>query len=142
MARGSLIKPIEVMFCQNCGNKTKPDSKFCEVCGHKVSNIRDKVSAVGTYFTSRTLGCQECGSVAKTKEIKLYKNIGMLIMRRQWIIEGRFCKKCINKYFWNYTLTTLLLGWWGTISFLVTPLYLVNNIARYLTTLSMSDESL
>ena len=66
----------------------------------------------------------------------------MLVMRRQWTLEGRFCKKCINKYFWNYTLTTLLLGWWGTISFLVTPFYLVNNIARYLTALGMGEDGL
>lgn len=31
----------------------------------------------------------------------------------------------------------MLLGWWGVISFLVTPLILVNNVIRFLSTLSM-----
>ncbi|OWK45188.1 hypothetical protein [Fimbriiglobus ruber] len=36
------------------------------------------------------------------------------------------------------TATTLFLGWWGTISFIVTPFLLLNNIGRYLFCLGMS----
>jgi hypothetical protein len=36
------------------------------------------------------------------------------------------------------TGTTSLLGWWGIISFIVTPFFLLNNIGRYLFCLGMS----
>jgi hypothetical protein len=35
------------------------------------------------------------------------------------------------------TATTLFFGWWGTISFLVTPFFLLNNVSRYLLCLGM-----
>lgn len=127
------------MKCNNCGFQNEPDAKFCTNCGTDLSTSAEnkQQGSVDKYFLKRDKGCQGCGSLAETKEIKFYKNIGMLVMRRHYSLEGRFCKKCINKNFWDYTLTTLFGGWWGTISFIVTPFYLLNNIGRYLTTLGM-----
>ena len=42
------------------------------------------------------------------------------------------CKPCVHRYFWQFTQMNLMLGWWGAISFLVTPIYLVQNLASYL----------
>jgi hypothetical protein len=127
--------------CSNCGHSNELEARFCTKCGTKIatSSEVDEVGSVDKYFLKRDVACQECGSLAETKDIKLYKNIGMLVMRRNYSLEGRFCKKCINKNFWDYTLTTLFLGWWGTISFIVTPFYLMNNTVRYLTTLGMRE---
>ena len=36
------------------------------------------------------------------------------------------------------TGTTAVLGWWGTISLIVTPFFLLNNIGRYLFCLGMA----
>jgi len=94
------------------------------------------------YLMRQANGCQTCGSLSQTRYIKFYKNIGMLIMRRYYFVEGKLCKSCINRYFWNYSLVTLFLGWWGTISFFVTPLILLNNIGRYLFTLITVEKQL
>jgi hypothetical protein len=81
--------------------------------------------------------CQNCGRRAPTKYIEIYQNIGALIVRFTKSIKGNLCKKCINDYFWPYTLTTLILGWWGIISFIITPFILLNNIGRYLVALPL-----
>ena len=66
-----------------------------------------------------------------------YQNIGALLMRFTKRIDGNLCKSCIHKYFWEFTLITLILGWWGVISFLTTLFYIPNNIIRYLFSLSL-----
>jgi len=43
--------------------------------------------------------------------------------------------------FKSYTLTTLFLGWWGTISLLMTPIVLISNIAEYLRLRRMPEPS-
>lgn len=43
-------------------------------------------------------------------------------------IKGRFCRKCIADTFWEFTPLTLLLGWWGALSFFITPIVLLNNL--------------
>jgi hypothetical protein len=76
--------------------------------------------------------CQACGCVAPTKYVEFYQNIGALVMRFHKGVKGNLCKKCIHKYFWKYTGTNLTLGWWGMISVVVTPIFTVNNIVRYI----------
>jgi hypothetical protein len=82
--------------------------------------------------------CDICGAVAATKYSEFYENIGALVMRYYRSVRGNLCKGCIDAFFWNYTGKTMLLGWWGVISFIVTPFILLNNSIRYLTSLGMS----
>ena len=84
--------------------------------------------------------CQACGHEAPTKYVEFYQNIGALILRWQRGIRGELCKACIHKYFWEYTLLTLVTGWWGLISFFVNWFFLFNNIGRYLGTMGMRRE--
>lgn len=81
--------------------------------------------------------CQSCGIEAPTKYVAFYQNIGALVVRFSKSVEGELCKSCIHRYFWSLTGTTLVAGWWGYISFVVTPFFLLNNIFRYLTCLPM-----
>src|SRR5262245_38885810 len=81
--------------------------------------------------------CQDCGIEAATKHVTFHQNIGALVVRFPKSIEGNLCKSCIHRHFWSMTGTTMFLGWWGTISFLVTPFFLLNNIGRYLFCLGM-----
>lgn len=81
--------------------------------------------------------CQCCGIEAPTKKTAFFQNIGALVMRFSQSVEGNLCKNCIHKNFWKMTLTTLFLGWWGMISFIITPFLLLNNIGRYLMALPM-----
>jgi hypothetical protein len=81
--------------------------------------------------------CQNCGVEAPTKYVAFHQNIGALLVRFSKSIEGELCKSCIHRYFWAFSLTSLFLGWWGTISFFVTPFFLLNNIGRYIGSLTM-----
>jgi hypothetical protein len=77
------------------------------------------------------MSCQLCGQNVPTKYATLHYNIGMLVMRRTATIQGAFCQSCLTHYFWKYTLITLVLGWWGFISFFMTPVILVSNLWQF-----------
>jgi hypothetical protein len=81
--------------------------------------------------------CQNCGQRAPTRYVVFYQNIGLLILRLGKVMQGRLCKACIHKTFWEYTLITFFAGWWGLISFFLTPFFLINNVVRYLGCLGM-----
>ena len=87
-------------------------------------------------MNGRTL-CHICGVEAPTKYVEFHQNIGMFIARKSKSIKGNMCKSCIHRYFWEYTLITLFVGWWGMISAITTPFILLNNIVRYLLCLQM-----
>jgi len=126
------------MECQNCKKQIDGDAKFCTFCGTSVSNPGNiEEGSVDMYFKRKDNSCQICGIYGPVKYTEFYENIGMLIQRRYQSVKGKLCKNCINKTFWRFTLTTLFLGWWGTISFFVTPIYIVNNIIRYLMSLGL-----
>ncbi len=40
-----------------------------------------------------------------------------IVLRFPRTISGDLCKHCIDKYFFRFTGVTMLLGWWGVISF-------------------------
>lgn len=82
--------------------------------------------------------CQGCGVEAETKYVSFHQNIGALVVRFSRSVEGRLCKSCVHKHFWGMTATTLFLEWWGMISFIVTPFFLLNNVGRYLFCLGMA----
>src|SRR6266516_3004143 len=75
--------------------------------------------------------CQGCGAVGPTTLVDFRKNIGALVVPFNHEISGALCKKCVDRYFWSYTLTTLFLGWWGLISFFITPFNIFTNVAQY-----------
>jgi hypothetical protein len=81
--------------------------------------------------------CQVCGVEAPTRYVEFHQNIGALVVRYHKGIKGNLCKRCIHKYFWSYTGTNLTLGWWGTVSLIMTPVFTINNVARYIGALGM-----
>lgn len=82
--------------------------------------------------------CQACGVEAPTKYVAFYQNIGCVVIRFTRSIQGNLCKSCIHKNFWSFTLINLALGWWGVISFIVTPFLILNNVFRYIFCLGMA----
>jgi hypothetical protein len=55
----------------------------------------------------------------------------MLYARREYATAGDFCRPCLTSAFWHHTLRNVTLGWWGTISFVMTWVFLFGNIATY-----------
>jgi hypothetical protein len=81
--------------------------------------------------------CQCCQTKAPTKYIEFHQNIGVLYVRFYKNIKGNLCKQCINRYFWEFTTINLICGWWGVISFCITPVIIVTNLIYYLLALSL-----
>ena len=86
---------------------------------------------------ARGIICHSCGVEAPSKYVEFYQNIGLLVMRMQKSACGYMCKRCVSKHFWSFTGINLTLGWWGIVSLIVTPFFVLNNIIRYLTCLGL-----
>jgi len=81
--------------------------------------------------------CGECGALGPTKRFLFYESVGALVMRFHRSMNADLCKPCGHRFFWNFTGKTMLLGWWGVISFILSPLILINNTIQFARTLSM-----
>jgi hypothetical protein len=82
--------------------------------------------------TSNAIGrCQICGSMRQTSQVTFHRNIGMLIARQTLKLQGSMCKTCLGKKYWEFQGKGLLLGPWGMISLVVTPIYLITNTVSY-----------
>jgi len=125
------------LHCPNCKKSILKNAKYCNNCGE---NIETRLGSVEKYFLNTDKTCKNCGEIRPLKYVKFLKNIGLLIIRQEYSISGNFCKECINKYFINYFFITLFLGWWGVISFIMTPLYLINNLYYYFKTIGLKKE--
>ena len=84
-----------------------------------------------------TSSCELCGARGPTRRVEFYENVGALVMRFHRSIRASLCKYCIDTCFWNFTGKSMLLGWWGVISFIITPFIILNNVLRYAATIGM-----
>ena len=75
--------------------------------------------------------CQVCGNMRQTSEVKFHHNIGMIVLRQTRSIQGNMCKTCMRSKYWEFMGKNLLLGPWGIISVIVTPIYMVTNTVTY-----------
>jgi hypothetical protein len=81
--------------------------------------------------------CQSCGVEAPAKKLQYYQNIGALFMRFHRKIDGYLCKRCVHSNYWKMTGVTAAIGWLGTISFFVAPVFVIINTVNYLGALGM-----
>jgi hypothetical protein len=81
--------------------------------------------------------CENCGCEAPTRYVSFHQNIGLLILRLYNGTTGNLCKRCINSTFWKYTAINLTLGWWGIISLVLTPIFVIINLCYYIPCLMM-----
>jgi len=80
-----------------------------------------------------TIGqCQICRSMRQTAQVTFHRNVGMLVARQNITLKGAMCKTCLKSKFWEFQGKGLLLGPWGMISLVVTPIYLITNTVSYL----------
>lgn len=75
--------------------------------------------------------CQQCGIAGPTAAVSFRHNIGLVLLRFHGGTAGRLCRNCVNSSFIKHMAINLTLGWWGVISFFVTPIFAVMNIASY-----------
>ncbi len=84
--------------------------------------------------------CDFCGRSAPVAPVCFRQNTGMLVVRqyREW--AGCACAECGKRWFWKTTLHTFFLGWWGTISFVITPFLLVMNLFHGIKVMRLPSE--
>ncbi len=73
--------------------------------------------------------CQECQTDAPTTNVSLSWVYGMVFLYRHGSLSGRFCKRCIRKYFWKYTLGSLVGGLLSIGSIARMPMVFMDNFA-------------
>ena len=79
-----------------------------------------------------TFYCVFCGQKTKGEHLELNQNTGMLLARQERTYKGVMCRPCAKKTFAKVQLHNLFLGWWGTISFFATVVFLPLNTVRYI----------
>ena len=75
--------------------------------------------------------CRFCGQRRSTTPVQYQRNVGMLYARRLYTVSGDMCRTCVHKKFWQFESLNLVLGPWGMISLIYTPVLLVTNAVEY-----------
>ena len=55
--------------------------------------------------------CEVCQRAIPTARVSLQQNIGMVAVRTHRSINGQLCRACSSRFFWEFSLVTLALGW-------------------------------
>ncbi|GJM19540.1 MAG: hypothetical protein DHS20C14_17530 [Phycisphaeraceae bacterium] len=99
----------------------------CPTCNGSGSVLLD-----GLTWNQRPHTCGYCGREADTAPFMQRRQIGLIVVRLYAEDGRRACAPCARRHFLSMTGTTLVAGWWGLISFFVTPYVLISNTAAYL----------
>jgi hypothetical protein len=75
------------------------------------------------------LSCRLCGSVPAA-DVTFRGHQGMIVLMRFLRFPGPFCRPCGLGTFRHMTSRTLLQGWYGYASFVITPVTLLINLTR------------
>ena len=75
------------------------------------------------------LQCRFCGCVPAA-EAKFRGHQGMIVIMRFLSLDGPFCRDCGLATFRRMTSRTLVQGWWGYASFIITPFTVLINLIR------------
>ncbi len=84
--------------------------------------------------------CESCGRNAPTKHVTFRQNIGLVVLRIPKTVAGNMCRACIGKHFWQTTLVSSTLGWWGVISFFYTLVTIPMNVVEYMGARSLPEQ--
>jgi hypothetical protein len=74
--------------------------------------------------------CRMCGSVPAAK-VKFRGHQGFVIVMRFLSVDGPFCRDCGLATFRSMTSKSLVQGWYGYASFIITPIIVLVNLSRH-----------
>jgi hypothetical protein len=73
--------------------------------------------------------CRQCGSVPAA-QVTFRGHRGLILLMQFLSAQGPFCRDCGIATFRTMTSRTLVQGWWGWLSFVITPFVLLINLVR------------
>jgi hypothetical protein len=85
--------------------------------------------ALSSYPGGNTLECEFCGCVPAA-HVKFRGHRGMIVVMQFLDKEGFFCRNCGLATFRKMTADTLIQGWYGYASFVITPFIVLINLVR------------
>ena len=81
------------------------------------------------YAHLQVTACRMCGSVPAAPA-KFRGHQGFIVMMRFLSLDGPFCRDCGLSTFRGMTARTLVQGWYGYASLIITPITVLMNLAR------------
>ncbi|MCA9277872.1 MAG: hypothetical protein H6815_03700 [Phycisphaeraceae bacterium] len=114
-----LFKAIDGLYLDKLGMRCP----HCDKAVHVYGDMR---------WNNRHMVCKSCSREAPTAFAEFKRTIGMLLVRQTGEIAGFMCKDCISHHFKSATGKTLLFGWFSITSLVLTPVFVISNIASYL----------
>ena len=81
------------------------------------------------YAQLAVVSCRMCGSVPAAP-VTFRGHRGLFVMMQFLSEEGPFCRDCGMASFRNMTSRTLVQGWWGYGSFIITPITVLINLFK------------
>ena len=83
----------------------------------------------GAPWSAATVSCRFCGSTpAAPVEFRAHR--GMILLMQFISMNGPFCRDCGLAMFRKHTADTLWQGWWGFLSFFITPVIIMINLMQ------------
>lgn len=76
--------------------------------------------------------CDSCGGPGPLVATQFRQTIGAVILRFEKTVAGYLCSDCTRSHFVSCTTTTAVAGWFGAISLVLTPWFILTNIQNYL----------
>jgi hypothetical protein len=81
--------------------------------------------------------CEACHRIGPLRQAHFSQNIGAVFFRFPRTVSGQLCKLCIDKFFFRFTTVTMLLGWWGLLSFFYSAVAIPANVINWAGSIGM-----
>ncbi len=132
-----LIENLVVLskICQRIGISHNYQTQSTSSSDRSNTNANEKNPSRGKKIEEGY--CQNCGKYTSVQKVLFEQNIGLLFLRLKKRFAGNLCAVCNQTIFWRFTGTTIILGWWGIISFFITPFLLIGNLIYYFSSLQL-----
>ncbi|MEU6382003.1 hypothetical protein ABZ847_00420 [Streptomyces bauhiniae] len=78
-------------------------------------------------YPQAPMGCGVCGA-GPAAPVTVRGHQGMIVIMRSLKRQGVFCRNCALSVFREMQAETLITGWWGLLSVVITPIVLLTNL--------------
>jgi hypothetical protein len=89
-------------------------------------------------MSKRVGRCTHCGLQAEVDDVTIMQIVGLVIVFQWKKMGGSWCRRCTDKELVPATLLSMFMGWWGLISFFLTPIFLAVNTWTFLKTRALT----